>query len=444
VTLGSVGRFPGGARRAGLLRLVTAIWVSGGGCVLATPPVTTPPPESLPVLEAAVSDDPTNVPAAIELALGYVASDRFEDARLLLATTHDQVPADRTVLAVLGMAEHRLGLAAEANLRFDSFLEAHPNDPVASEVRVRRDANRSMALLAEARTRLAQPTSLDEGVGGDRLAVLPFRVRGGDATGAYLATALAELMSSRLSLTLRNVVDSREVRALLEAMAAAPDETLTLGAAARLGASLAAGRVVFGVLDLSVPGRVTLEATLIERGREGLSVTAFAVGGLLVDAASLERRLAILVLEAVNGDVGADMAGAFGRGDWPETAALIDFGEGLTREARGDLAGAVGALERALASGAGFEAAGERLERTRRAIEAVEAPLLPTLVEAARVGELQRSVVALRSRAGSSGETAARRVGARDRVGVAELLGLDRLGWGTPYEILFTLPTGAP
>jgi hypothetical protein len=233
------------------------------GCALATPPLAVPVQEALPGLEAAVSEDSTHVEAALALALGYAASDRLEEARRLLEATRTLVPSDRTVSALLGMVEQRLGLFFEADRRFDAFLRAHPGDPVASTVAARREAVRPMALLVRARGLLAEPPALDESQGSRRVAILPFNVRAPDTEGAFLAAAFSELTSLGLASTDVALVDPREVRALLEAMGTPVDQPFTVGGAARVGALLGAGSVVYGVLDLSVADSATVEGGVL-------------------------------------------------------------------------------------------------------------------------------------------------------------------------------------
>lgn len=416
-----------------------------GGCALQSAPFSTPSPDQMASLEARLARDTTDVPSGMLLAAGHIAAGRLAEAEGVLQRVHDAVPLDPTVAAALGMTEQALEDYAEADAHYGQFLESRTTGRSAAQIRARRDFIRPHILRLEAAALAARddaaPYPGDDAVG---LAVVPFSFGAAEPDGPAVAAGLAELMSADLRRAGEPVVDQAQVRALIAALGYSPSEPLTVGRALRVGSLLKASAVVFGSIVRLADDGTTLLATVLTPLAGSPAVASLTARGGPGQLLGLHTRLTTAVLLETTGQADLGVAGNIAERETDVPEAVILLGQGLLHTDAARYAEAAEAFGAAVARDDAFAYAAGLARRSRAAAGVGSATLEGAVVDAARVGELERAVTALQARGLSPGSSALRQVGVRERGSVSELLGQDVLGGGVLLEFLLTLPGGTP
>ena len=420
-----------------LVLLISGVTVSS--CSMLSPPFTPPPAAVLPELEQQWSADRTDPELALLLAAGYAEQGQPDQSRRVLQTTHDVAPGDPTLTVSLGVIEQGRGAYVAADTHFRSYQALGTRTPIDSMVAARQLMIRPHVLRAEAARRLSAGPQPFAPLGRrGRTAVLPFTVTAGSGDDIALGTVVGELIARDLARSGRTMVSPDAVRAVLEAAGLAPAVPISVGEAARVGGILGADRVVYGSIEAD-----TISVAVLAADDAGPRVVTHRVGGAptVLDRA---KRAVGRTLLALSESVTVDQAAAAAVRDVLDTDAAVAFGRGLLHADAGRFQQAAAEYARAAALDSTFALATERHVWAATAVAVEQQPLADALVEVGRIGELHRAVAALRARPTSVNTIATGRVGTRDRLGAAELFGVDGLASGLLFELVLTLPGGTP
>ncbi|MEX2048972.1 MAG: hypothetical protein WEB90_05285 [Gemmatimonadota bacterium] len=414
--------------------------IAAQGCFVGSTSFDPPAPTRVAVYEARMAADPSDVTAAVSLAVLQLREGRAEDARELLVRADAAVPGDPALMLLRAIAEERVGDYATAGASYAAYRRSHIG-VLARHAGIRMAAMGATTLRLDTRRALSEPLIDPEDLDERLIAVVPFSHSGSDVDAEALSAAVADVVTRDVGATGRwSTVDGARVRVLLDEMDVPIARRADLDVALEVGQRLGAARVVQGVSRRVSLDVVVWDITVLSL-REGrvLQVDQVALEGGVTQVLPMQRRLSALVGQVL-APQGAEERSEPGRTNDP--AALTAFGSGLLAWDRGDVAAARAAFGRALELAPRFAEAEERVAFFDELLAAP--PLDSLIVEVARVGELQRSVAALRAAPGSTHRDALARVGGRERALVSDMLGLDALTGGVLLDLTFTLPGGTP
>ena len=405
------------------------------GCFLASEPFAAPAPAQRPSLEVRIRADSTDADAVVGLSILELNDGRLEPASALLERAYARMPSDPAIPLLLGRTAERVGRYTEARAVYEAYVPDRAG-PLVDYARTRLDALRPGALRGDARVLLAV-TSTDPVLDPNRVVVLPFAHVSSGGVEEASAVAVADLMTGELTGRWRPV-DTQLVRLLVDEAGWEAEELADLSIGLRAGRLLGAGRIVQGrasdVLTDSLAWDVTV-LSLEEDGRVGIAHMSLL--GAVRNVAGMERRLAMMVRELLDGSVQRDR---LGRIHTEVEAAIPAFGTGLLAWDRGETESARIAFEEAVALDVAFREPAGLAVRMSAVLEDEASELVERLTELARIAELQRSVTALRGGAGSVHQAALARVGARDRPILTDALGFDRVGGSIILELRLVPP----
>ena len=247
-----------------------------------------------------------------------------------LRVVRDGVSAD--VAAVIDKALSRT--PADRYATATAFVAALGSRPAAPWLTMRRSAMAVgvLALAAAAWQGVRLGTRAESsGLDADVIAVLPFRVGGGDSSIAYLRESMLDLMQARLGSA--EGARTVEPRTLLAAWRrAVTDESVDLEEAASrdVARELGAGRMLLGSV-VATPSDLTINGTLI-RVADGVVLARESVSGASDSVAQLVDRLTAALLI---GDAGEARDRRAGLSAVPLTA-LMDYLAGRKAYRQGD------------------------------------------------------------------------------------------------------------
>jgi TolB-like protein len=189
------------------------------------------------------------------------------------------------------------------------------------------------------------------------LAVLPFAVAEPDTLLTPLGFALAELLSTDLSVSSRLVVVERvRIDAILRELKLVDEGVVDPRGAPRVGRLIGARRLLIGSI-VSLPGGTTtrVQARVIDAvaGTVDDEVTADAPTSRIVDA---EKTLVLLLFERLGVTLTPAQRVAVEQQQTTQLAALVAFGRGAEADAHGDVVAALAAFDEAQRLDAAFRA----------------------------------------------------------------------------------------
>ncbi len=418
------------------------------GCAGGRAELPVPSPDEIPELEARLADDPTDLDAALYLASAYREAGRAADAKAVVELQLEQFPDDPGLLAMAGLLAEDAGAWAEARGHYERFLEHASSGALRNEVAARLEVVRREALREEVRRAIAREDEIRDVRPDPRtVGVFPFAFQGADSTWAPLADALSELLITDLALTGRlRVLERLRVRALMDELALAEAGFVEPATAARGGRLLGSGHVVQGVLSVDPGGTVEVDATLVEVRSEGPgSVEPVTASDPVERLFQMEKRLAVDLLT----DLGVQLTPAelqrINERQTESVQALLAFGQGLRAADRGDFELARQHFGRAEQLDPDFALASQK----RQVAEMAEVAHSPETTrrlttDAGRLARQRRAVRALRDAPAAVRQRVLRKLDARKRAVLAEVLGQDRVGTVVLLELIFRRPGGTP
>ena len=422
-----------------LATLPLATLLSAPACFLASDPFQSPAPAEAPDLEARLAADSADMDAAVRLAVLHLLAGRAEEAQALLQRADGASPGDPAIRLLLAAADERLGAFVPAAMAYEGYRRTRTGS-LATLAQERLVAIQPSVLRERARTIASAPRSDSLPMDPDLVAVLPLVRTASDASASAESAAISALVARGLAERGWRVVDDMLLRLVLEEMRVAPSALADVALGVEIGRRLGASRIVQGTAR-----RVSLTSTewdvtiLTIEGPTSLRIEHVAIAAGPGATPAMQQRMSVLVRGVLER---RQLAEPLGESATLSSVAFVSFGAGLLALDRGDAEAAREAFSEALMADPTFV---DAAAMTSRAEVALRAPPLDSLIhEAARVGGLQRAVLALRSAPGSVHQAALARVGEGERALFTDVLGLDDLTGSVLLDVTFTLPGGIP
>lgn len=304
-------------------------------CGLATDPFSIPSPAHAEELAVVVAEDPTDVEAAILLAVSRVSENRFVDARELLLRTHDAVPEDPTVLLLLGLAEQELGMPRSAFDRYEAYLAVYPTGPAGELARLRKDALAAENFRRQAAALIASPQARVE----SSVVLFPVSMAANGAFGSGEAAALTELIATDLALGRLKVADVGLVNALLDELGRSGIDRSNLSAAAIVRELVGASHAVLVTIRSGEIGELTWDVIILSEGGEGTTrLQPLTLNSQPRHTLDLEKRAAFEIIATVRSSIPTAVVASLNARTVGRVDALGPFGRGVEAEYRDDYA----------------------------------------------------------------------------------------------------------
>lgn len=351
-------------RRARSLRAAhrlaaAALLLALSACAPAMIAPSTASPEDVARAEAEFGRDTTRVDAALQLAQVYRAADRNQDALLRLERLQERRPDDAEVVLLLGLTYEDLEQFARARELYQRYIE------VGSSASLKRDLRGRLPLLRRQELELAVRAALQD---EERLrnqplrprtvAVFPFQFLSQDSTYAPLSRALAELLSTDLSLTNRvSVLERLQSQLLLDELRLSQTSLADPATAARGGRLLGAERIVQGTLT-GTGDQLRLDAAVV-RVDQGENRTALSEADEVRQLFDMEKRLALRIYESMGIELTPAERETILQRPTENLQAILAYGRGLQAADVGNYAEAARQFAQAASLDPRFVAAGD-------------------------------------------------------------------------------------
>lgn len=430
------------------LRFVTAALTVGAAAACASSASLTrvPTPEEVPILEAALAADPTDVEAGVGLAAAYREAGRLDEARELLSALEELLPEDPGVLAMSGVLAEEAGEHAAAREAYRAALASGVGGDLRAELerrleRVRREELRAEVQAALAREDEVAQTPPDPGTVG----VFPFFYEGSDPDWEPLALALPEMLATDLGVTGRlRVLERMHVQALLDEMALGASGRVDEATAARSGRLLGSGNIVQGRLRIDGGTRVGVDAAVVEVGGSGTAqVDPLSDEDAVEQLFALEKRLALDLHEELGVQLTPAERERINERQTESVQALLAFGRGIAAENAGDYDQARQHFDAAASIDPSF---GLARSYARAAALLANPGALATASRvsslALRISTQRQAVQLLRDAPADLRQRILSTLSPEKRAILAELLGQDRVGQAILLELVFVGPGG--
>lgn len=403
-----------------------------GGC--ATGGTFVPPPEEVPELEERVESRPEDVTALARLGAAYHADGRLSEAESLLRRALELEPRHPHATLFLGLVYEDQERPGEAMALYERYLDVGAPGGLEERIRGRIRLLHRQELRMAAREALAREAELAETPPEPRtVAVFPFRFTGGDEELRPLGRALADMLTTDLSVTDRlTVLERLRVQTLVQEMALGESGLVDPSTAARSGRLLGARHIVQGQLG----GRrddLRMEAAVVEVGREDREVEPFSSQDAARQLLEMEKAMAFGIYESLGISLTSAERQRVSERYTDNLQALLAYGRGLEAADAGRFQEARQHFQQAVSLDPGF---------ARAESEAREASDLSS-AESTSTGELAAAGVAAATDLAISRQVEAltRQAGTRDPA--QEVLGTERIGGSTTaVELILRRPAG--
>ena len=363
------------------------------GCATAAPPLATP--DAIASLEAAAAANPASADTLTLLGAAYHAAGRHEDAAAALGRAVATGGAEPVAQLYLGLSNESLGRWQAARDAYVAYLDADTGDDD-----VRADVSRRLGLVDRAlveqgaREMLAREDVLSAQPPAPRsVAVFPFRVLTDDPRFAPLELALADMVTTDLSIPgVLTLIERAQIQALVREMALTLAGFAEPATGARVGRLMRAQHVVQGSVTVLPDEQVRLEMALLDatsQERAGGASNETALEQIF-DA---EKALVFGVLDALGVALTPAEREQIEENRTANLIAFLAYGEGLDAMERGDFAGAAAAFGRAAEADPGFEAAQAAGQDAAELQVAAETPV--SAIGQAAVPQLPGTIVGL-------------------------------------------------
>jgi tetratricopeptide (TPR) repeat protein len=351
--------FPDLRHRILLLALVGA--VAAPACAPATARVPqAPTPAEIPALQAAFTQDSTNIAVRFRLAEAYRRAGQPAAARLLLEPALATEPA---AALYLGLVHEDLDQPGEARRLYQDYLARGRSTELIERVRDRLALLERLELFGAVRAALARERELAATaptVG--TIGVFPFLTVTDEPELRPLGTALAELLTTDLAQTDRlTVLERAQVQHLLDEIRLGESDRVDPATAARSGRILGAGNLLQGRVEGGA-GEIALQAAVVRVAGDAMAGGPLRERDALARIFELEKRLALAVYEELGIQLTPAERERVTRQRTSNVQALLAFGYGLEAQDAGRYAEAAGHFVRALQFDAAFDLARSRYE----------------------------------------------------------------------------------
>lgn len=351
------------------LLLGAALLTACGGAELPTVD-----PNDIPALESAVEARPADADRLTLLGVAYYNAGRFDEAAATLQRAVAAETGPPVAHLYLGLALEELQHWQAASDAYSAFLSASPEE---SDVR---NAIQGRVVLVERelmreqlRAMLAQEDALASQPAQPRtVAVFPFRIVADDPRYAPLQYALADMVTTDLSIpgSLR-LLERAQIQALVQEMALSLAGYADASSAARVGRLMRAQHVVQGSVVLLGDEQLRMEMAVVDPS-QGARTGESAGETALAQIFEAEKQMVLEILGVLGVALTAAEREAIEENRTGSLLALLAYGEGLEAMDRGDFATATAAFQNASSLDPSFQAAQTRAQEASGLQQAAE------------------------------------------------------------------------
>lgn len=346
--------------RQRIRRVVTAglpiVVAACGGGALQLSDVT---PQSVPALEGARAQRPSDAPTATRLGVAYFRANQLPEARAILDSLVSVDRQNGIAAIYLGMTAESQGDFAAARTSYAQFVSVARSNNLRSAARQRLALVGRRELEFGARQALAQEAQLSATPPEpNTVAVMPFTYTGTNEEVRPLGRGLAQLLVTDLARSRQlRVLERERMQAMLDEMRLSEQGRADPQSAVRSGRLLAAGRVVQGSLSdndnvLRADAAVVDVATAVIRPPAS---SAMPINRLF----DMEKALAIQLFNNMGITLTEAERQSFNARPTQSLQAFLAWSRGLEAEDRGDFAGAQDFFNQAVRIDPGFSVAAQ-------------------------------------------------------------------------------------
>ena len=346
--------------RQRILRALTAglpiaVAACGGGA-LQLSDVT---PESVPALEGALAQHPTDAATATRLGVGYFRANQLTEARAILDSLVSVDRQNGIAAIFLGMTAESQGDFTAARTSYSQFVS------VARSATLKNTARQRLVLVGRrelefgARQALAQEAQLSESTPEpNTVAVMPFSYSGTNEEVRPLARGLAQLLVTDLARSRQlRVLERERMQAMLDEMRLSEEGRADPQSAVRSGRMLAAGRVVQGSLT-DTENALRADASVVDVSTAVVAPPASSA--LPMDRLfDMEKALAIQLFNNMGITLTEAERQAFNARPTQSLQAFLAWSRGLEAEDGGDFVAAQDFFNQAVRIDPGFTVAAQ-------------------------------------------------------------------------------------
>ncbi|HXY19561.1 MAG TPA: CsgG/HfaB family protein [Gemmatimonadales bacterium] len=317
-------------------------------------------PQSIQTLEAERSQRPHDANTLTRLGVAYFKAGRYKDARPVLDTAVTGDPTSGVAAIYLGMTAEQLGDFAAARAAYQRYIG------VATSSDLKRTARERLALVDRNEvTYQARQALANEGTiaamppESNTVAVMPFTYTGADTTIRPVGRGLAQLLVTDLAKSRQiRVLERERMQAILSELKLSDSAQTDPSTALRSGHLLRAARVVQGAVA-GLPGnQLQVNAALVDVTSAAVTATA-QQKDRLTQLFDLEKQLALNLFNNMGIQLTPAEQQAIQQRPTQNLQAFLLYSRGLEAQDRGDFAAARADFNQASALDPNFRAASQ-------------------------------------------------------------------------------------
>lgn len=331
--------------------------VTLGACAPRLPEVT---PADIPRLEAAVRANPDDLQSRTLLGIAQYRSENFLEARNTLGVAVERGASEGAAFLFLGLASEEVEDWRGARDAYSRYIEVGRFDPLKDELAARLTLLVQREMEAEARSALARESELSASPPAPRsVAVLPFRLISDDETLAPLGLALADMVTTDLSLAQAlQVLERGQIQALVRELDLTEAGYTDPTTGARTGRLLRAEHVVQGAFTTLGDAAVRFDTDILNTERQAPRGT-FSEEGELEALFDVEKEIVFSVLDLLDVDLTPAEREAISENRTESLEAFLAYGQGLEALEQSNYEEAAQFFDRALELDPNFQKAQE-------------------------------------------------------------------------------------
>ncbi|MEX2528764.1 MAG: CsgG/HfaB family protein [Gemmatimonadota bacterium] len=314
-------------RAATRILALTVLAVTLGACAPRLPEVT---PADIPRLEAAVRANPDDLQSRVLLGIAQYRSENFLEARNTLGVAVERGASEGAAFLFLGLASEEVEDWRGARNAYSRYIEVGRFDPLKEELAARLTLLVQREMEAEARSALARESELSASPPAPRsVAVLPFQLISEDESLAPLGLALADMVTTDLSLAQAlQVLERGQIQALVRELDLTEAGYTDPTTGARTGRLLRAEHVVQGAFTTLGEAAVRFDTDILNTEQQAQRGT-FSEEGQLASLFDVEKEIVFSVLDVLGVDLTPAERSAINDNRTESLQAFLAYGQGL-------------------------------------------------------------------------------------------------------------------
>jgi TolB-like protein len=316
--------------RLGLRALAIGVLWALAGCAAASAPAGSPSAEQISGLEARLLDRPGDAAVMVPLALAHRAAGNAERAESLLEQVVRRDSAAADAVLYLAIVREDRGSYADAKALYERYLRVGRAPATRERVRGRILVLEHRALLDAVRESVQRERELAQvSPPAGTLAVFPFLFQASDPGLRPLSTALADLLTTDLSVSDRlRLVERSRVQLLLDEMKLTESDRVDAATGARSGRMLGAERIVQGSIG-GDEALLRLLATLVALEGGALPSEPLTQEDAARRLIAMQKQLALDIFRELGVELSPAELAQLGRRPTEKLPALVAYGQGL-------------------------------------------------------------------------------------------------------------------